>query len=71
MTITTVQQEEFENDNIRKNTLCLTFGADVNIKHFVIGARAGWDVMTNSGDGSSVTPRYKNVWIQGTLGLRF
>ncbi|WP_428659933.1 porin family protein [Runella sp.] len=70
--ITTVQQEsEFENDNIRKNTLCFIGGVDINLNHFIIGARAGWDSMNNNGDGTATTPRYKNTWLQGTIGIRF
>ena len=69
---TTIEQEkEFENDNIRKNMFCFTGGLDINLKHIVLGARAGWDVQNNNGDGSSSTPRYKNVWYQGTIGYRF
>ncbi len=65
------QEQEFENDNIRKNTLCFVGGADINLKHIVLSARAGWDVQNNNGDGSSTTPRYKNVWYQATIGYRF
>jgi len=65
------QEQEFVNDNIRKNTLCFTGGADINLKHVVLGARAGWDILNNNGDGSSTTPRYKNVWYQATIGYRF
>lgn len=65
-----VQEQEFKNDNIRKNTLCFVGGVDFNFKHFVIGTRAGWDVTNNKGDGTSSTPRYKNVWFQATLGVR-
>ena len=65
------QQTEFVNDNVRKNIFCLTGGIDINLKHIVLGARAGWDVLNNNGDGTSTTPRYKNVWYQGTIGYRF
>ena len=65
------QQTEFVNDNIRKNIFCFTGGIDLNLKHIVLGARAGWDVLNNNGDGTSTTPRYKNVWYQGTIGYRF
>ncbi len=65
------QQEEFENENIRKNTLCLTGGIDINIKNMVFGARAGWDLFDNHGDGTTSTPRYKNMWTQATIGYRF
>lgn len=66
-----LQEQEFENDNIRKNILCLTGGADLTLKHIVLGARVGWDIQNNNGDGTSTTPRYKNVWYQATVGYRF
>jgi hypothetical protein len=69
--ITFQQEQEFENDNIRKNTLCFIGGIDVNLEHVVVGARAGWDLSNNNGNGTSSTPRYKNVWIQATIGYRF
>jgi hypothetical protein len=65
------QETEFENDNVRRNILCFIGGFDINISHIVIGARAGWDIQKNNGDGTSTTPRYKNVWYQGTIGYRF
>jgi len=61
----------FKNDNLRKNTVCLTFGADITLKRVVIGARAGWDVQNNNGNGISTIPRYKNAWYQLTAGFRF
>lgn len=64
------QQEEFENENIRKNTFCITGGFDINLNHFVISARVGWDLMDNNGDGTSTTPRYKNTWTQATIGFK-
>jgi len=70
-TTSTQQETAFENDNIRKNTLCFTGGFDINIQYIVLSARAGWDIQKNNGDGSSITPRYKNVWYQGTIGFRF
>ena len=51
--ITTQQQDEFENDNIRKNTLCFIGGFDVNVSRLVVGARVGWDLFQNVGDGTS------------------
>ncbi|MNK01932.1 hypothetical protein D3C87_197460 [compost metagenome] len=63
--------EEYDNDNIRKNTLGAVVGFDINVNHFVVSPRAGWDFQTNHGDGSSSTPRYKNQWLQLTLGYRF
>jgi len=70
-TVSTLQEQEFENDNIRKNTFSFIWGADVNLTSLVIGGRVGWDLSNNNGDGTSTTPRYKNVWYQLTLGLRF
>jgi len=65
------QEQEFKNENIRKNTLCFTGGLDVNLGHLSIGARAGWDIQNNNGNGTVTTPRYKNVWYQATIGYRF
>jgi hypothetical protein len=65
------QENEFDNDNIRKNILGFTFGADINISPIVISGRIGWDFQDNNGDGSSSTPRYKNQWTQLTVGFRF
>ncbi len=69
--LTTQQEQEFANDNIRKNTLCFLGGLDVNFSNLVVGGRFGWDFMNNNGDGTSATPRYKNVWTQLTLGFKF
>lgn len=66
----TEQQEEFDKVNIRKNILGFVAGLDVNIKHFVISGRVGYDLQTNHGDGSTTIPRYKNQWLQITLGLK-
>jgi len=65
------QVKEFENNNLRKNTLCFLGGADINLNHMVLGARVGWDLTNNNGDGTSTDPRYKNVWYQTTIGYRF
>lgn len=70
-TTSIAQETEFVNDNIRKNTFGLAVGLDINLRHIVLGARAGWDVTNNNGDGSSTTPRYKNAWYQATIGYRF
>ncbi|MBY0426491.1 MAG: PorT family protein [Cytophagales bacterium] len=69
--ITADQQKSFSNDNLRVNTICFVAGVDLNIRHVVIGARAGLDVLNNNEDGSSTAPRYKNVWLQLTVGVRF
>jgi hypothetical protein len=68
---TTAQEEEFENENLRRNILCFTGGLDLTISNVVIGGRVGWDLQTNHGDGTSSTPRYKNMWYQATIGFRF
>lgn len=65
------QEEEFKNDNIRKNILGFVMGIDINLRPEVFSVRAGWDMLHNKGDGTSNTPQYKNAWIQGTLGLSF
>lgn len=65
---TDTQEQEFEND---KSVLCFLGGIDINLDQFVLGARAGWDLQNNNGDGTSTNPRYKNVWYQATLGFRF
>jgi hypothetical protein len=65
------QEREFENDNIRRNTLCFLGGADLNLNHFVFSGRVGWDVQNNNGDGTYSNPRYRNVWYQATFGYRF
>ncbi|MES2574872.1 MAG: porin family protein [Bacteroidota bacterium] len=70
-TISSTQQQDFDNDNIRKNTLCLTGGLDFNLENFVIGLRTGWDLKDNDGDGNTTTPRYKNMWHQLTVGYKF
>jgi hypothetical protein len=69
--MTVVQEQTFKNENIRKNTFGILGGVDINISNLVIGARVGWDITNNNGDGTSTTPRYKNVYYQATLGYRF
>jgi hypothetical protein len=65
------QEQSLDNLNIRKNTFCVTGGLDININHVVLGGRVGWDILDNNGDGTSMSPRYRNFWYQATLGLRF
>ena len=66
-----VDEEEFTNDNVRKNVLCFTGGVALDLDPIVVGARVGWDIQNNNGDGTSTTPRYKNVWYQLTVGVLF
>jgi len=68
--VSTTDVEKFTNDNILRNTLGLVIGADVNLFQFVISGRVAWDLYDNNGDGTSTTPRYKNVNGQLTLGFR-
>lgn len=68
---TTGNVEDFDNKNLRKNSLGVVGGLDINISHLVIGARVGWDLQDNKGDGTSTNPRYKNRWVQLTAGIRF
>jgi hypothetical protein len=65
------QREEFENDNIRKNIFGFVVGSDVYVaQNIVLSGKMGWDILNNHGDGSSSTPRYKNRWLQFTLGFK-
>lgn len=70
-TATVAQQKLFETDNIRRNLLSFTGGADINLSNFVIGLRANYDTQNNNGDGTTSTPRYKNAWYQATVGIIF
>lgn len=65
------QEQEFENDNIHRNIFGMVTGFDINLQHFVIGGRVGLDFVSNKGDGTSNTPRYKNVSTQLTFGYKF
>lgn len=64
------QESEFKNDNVRKNILGFVAGLDINIYHLVVSGRMGWDFQTNHGDGTYSTPRYKNRWVQLTVGIK-
>ena len=64
------QEQEFANDNIRKNILSFIGGVELNSNQFVLSLRAAWDLQNNNGDGTSTTPRYKNVWYQATFGIK-
>ena len=69
--VSIIQEQEFQKDHVRKNFLGFVGGIDVNIKQVVLGARAGFDFNSNHGDQFSSTPRYKNAWIQATIGYTF
>jgi hypothetical protein len=66
----TAQEEQFDNDNIRKNMLGIATGFDINIYHVVVSGRACWDFQSNRGDGTSSTPRYRNQFVQLTIGFK-
>ncbi|MFN6084886.1 MAG: hypothetical protein ACK476_08160 [Fluviicola sp.] len=66
----TDQEQLFENDNIRKNILGFVVGVDIIVQSVVVSARGAWDFQRNNGDGSSTTPRYKNQWVQLTIGFK-
>lgn len=63
--------DRYENENIRENTLGALVGFDVNVNQWVISPRAGWDLQSNDGDGTSSDIRYKNRWVQLAVGYRF
>ena len=69
-TTSIAQEQEFQNDNIRKNVFGVAGGFDINLRHITMGARVNWDIQNNNGNGTSTTPRYKNVWFQGTIGYK-
>lgn len=70
-TTTSEQETVFENADQRKNTFGVLGGADITIKHLVLGVRVGWDIQANNSDNNAATPIYRNVWYQATVGFRF
>jgi hypothetical protein len=64
------QEQAFSNEDVRNNILGFVVGADVTVKAFVFSARAGWDFQNNNKNGVSTTPRYKNQFLQLTIGFR-
>ena len=65
------QEQEFKQDNIRRNIFGFVGGVDINIYNFVIGGRIGIDAINNRGNGTYNTPRYKNICGQITFGYKF
>jgi hypothetical protein len=65
------QEQEFDNIDINKFTFGLSGGLDFNIGHVVLGGRIGWDLTQNNGQGTTISPQYRNLWYQATLGFRF
>lgn len=70
-TISVEDQTALKNSNIRKNTFGVTGGLDFNLYPVVLSGRVGFDLRDNNGDGTSTDPRFKNAWIQATVGLIF
>jgi hypothetical protein len=66
---TAVHDQNFNNDNPRRNTVGLTAGADFYLHPLILAARIGWDFTDNNGDGTSSSPTYKNAWLQLCLGF--
>jgi len=64
-------QNAFGITQYRRALFGLVAGADINVEHFVIGLRLGFDAVQSAGPGNASIPRYRNVWYQGTLGYRF
>jgi hypothetical protein len=63
-------RQQFSSDVLRKHMAGVVVGGDLNFWHIVVSGRAGWDILKNNSDGNSLTPRYKNLWFQGTIGYR-
>jgi len=69
--LTDEQEQDFDNIDIDKFTFGLSGGLDINFGHVVLGGRVGWDLTQNNGEGTSISPQYRNLWYQATLGFRF
>lgn len=67
----TSNEASINSDNYKKNIFGFVVGADVNIDHFLLSGRAGWDVSKSDVDGNSSSPRYKNQVIQLAVGYTF
>ena len=67
----TSNEASINSDNYKKNIFGFVVGADVNIDHFLLSGRAGWDVSKSDVDGNSSAPRYKNQVIQLAVGYTF
>jgi hypothetical protein len=64
-----VHEQNFSNDNPRRNTVGLTAGADFYLQPVVLATRVGWDFADNNGDGTTSSPTYKNVFLQLCIGF--
>ena len=68
---TTTTEANVNSDNYKKNIFGFVVGADVNIDHFLVSGRAGWDINKSDAEGNSTAPRYKNQVLQLTVGYIF
>jgi hypothetical protein len=66
----TVHDQTFSNQNVRRNTVGLTAGMEFYNKPVVLSTRVGCDFTNNNGDGTSSAPSYKNLWLQVTAGFK-
>lgn len=67
--LTVVEEDFIKNDKIQENIFGMIFGAEFNFNAVTVTGKVGWDLQQNNDDGASTTPRYKNQWLQLTLGL--
>lgn len=71
-TTTQTTEQQFENDNIRRNIFGFIYGIDLNLSgNWSLSGRMAWDEEYNNGNGTSTLPRYRNYWEQVALGYRF
>lgn len=69
---TTTSSEATVNvDNYKKNIFGFVTGADIEVDHFLVSARAGWDITKSDANGNSEAPRYKNQVLQLAIGYAF
>ncbi|MEX2573342.1 MAG: outer membrane beta-barrel protein [Balneolaceae bacterium] len=64
-------REDLSDREMRDNLIGFTTGLDMHFQQIVISAKAGWDFSSNESDGPTEDPRYKNQWLQFTIGLKF
>lgn len=62
---------EFDRDEPTQGLWGFVSGFDINIRHIVFSFRSGWDLTASHDYSSAVTPRYRNQWMQYTIGYRF
>lgn len=69
--LTIVEEDFIKNDKIQENIFGMIVGAEFNFDAVTFTGKVGWDMQQNDDDGPDTTPRYKNQWIQLTVGLNF